>query len=232
MGLAPMAVAPLHQRRGIGSALVRAGVDEARQLGVDVVAVLGHPTYYPRFGFSPASRFSITCEYDVPDEAFMVRELRPGALAGKKGVVMYHAVFGGAKADVLYTATAFAEALDRREYDSLKGLLAPDCKYQFGDELVNGSENIIATYRKNSEWGFDVFDQIEFQSEVRPESDLSARITFRDWISHEGMQHEHVCEQIVVVDHQGRIAHIRHVELPGEAARLKVFFDRCGVTRP
>ncbi len=63
MGLAPMAVLPQHQRRGIGSALVRAGLAECRKLGFGAVVVLGHPDYYPRFGFSPASRFGISCEY-------------------------------------------------------------------------------------------------------------------------------------------------------------------------
>ncbi len=94
MGLAPMAVAPEHQRKGIGSALVRAGLKQAKQLGFAAVVVLGHPKYYLRFGFSPSSRFSIDCEYDVPEEAFMAMELRPEALSGRTGRVKYHATFG------------------------------------------------------------------------------------------------------------------------------------------
>ncbi|MGH7349575.1 MAG: GNAT family N-acetyltransferase [Candidatus Rokuibacteriota bacterium] len=93
MGLAPMAVAPARQRAGVGSALVRAGVDECRQLGADAVVVLGHPDYYPRFGFASGVRFGLGCEYDVPAEAFMVLELRPGALPGAAGTVQYHAAF-------------------------------------------------------------------------------------------------------------------------------------------
>jgi putative acetyltransferase len=93
MGLAPMAVLPEYQRRGVGSALVRAGLDECRRTGRDVVVVLGHPEYYPRFGFRPASRAGLRCEYDVPDEAFMVVELRPGALAGRRGLVKYRPEF-------------------------------------------------------------------------------------------------------------------------------------------
>jgi putative acetyltransferase len=96
MGLAPMAVLPAYQRHGIGSALVRAGLGVCRQLGVDAVVVLGHATYYPRFGFVPASRFGITSEYDVPDEAFMVLELQPGVLANRQGEIRYHPVFKGA----------------------------------------------------------------------------------------------------------------------------------------
>ena len=94
MGLAPMAVAPEHQRKGIGSALVRAGVEQCKKLGCGAVVVLGHPEYYPRFGFSPSARFGITCEYDVPEEVFMAIELQPGFLDGVPGKVKYHAAFG------------------------------------------------------------------------------------------------------------------------------------------
>ena len=93
MGLAPMAVAPAHQRQGIGSALVRAGLEECRRLGFDAVVVLGHPDYYPRFGFRPSTRFGIRSEYDVPEDVFMVLELVPGALRDAPGIVRYHAAF-------------------------------------------------------------------------------------------------------------------------------------------
>lgn len=89
LGLAPMAVLPEYQNRGIGSELVRRGLDACESIGHDVVVVLGHPEYYPRFGFIPASRKGISCEFDVPDEVFMVRELKEGALAGRTGVVKY-----------------------------------------------------------------------------------------------------------------------------------------------
>ena len=85
-----MAVVPAHQRKRIGSALVRAGLDRCRQLGFDAVVVLGHPEYYPRFGFSPACKFGIDSEYDVPEEVFMVLELQSGALSGITGKVKYH----------------------------------------------------------------------------------------------------------------------------------------------
>ena len=93
MGLAPMAVVPVHQRTGIGSALVRAGLDQCRQLDFVAVVVLGHPEYYPRFGFSPSSQFGIDSEYDVPEEVFMAMELQPEALSGKTGRVRYHPAF-------------------------------------------------------------------------------------------------------------------------------------------
>jgi putative acetyltransferase len=93
MGLAPMAVAPPHQRKGVGSSLVRAGLEQCTRLGFGAVVVLGHPTYYPRFGFVPASRWNIRCEYDAPPEAFMAIELQAGYLNGKAGTIQYHPAF-------------------------------------------------------------------------------------------------------------------------------------------
>lgn len=88
-----MAVAPQHQRQGIGSKLVLAGLDRCRQLGCVAVVVLGHPSFYPRFGFRPASAFGIRCEYDAPDEAFMLVKLQVGGLDDAAGMVSYHAAF-------------------------------------------------------------------------------------------------------------------------------------------
>ena len=93
MGLAPMAVHPDRQRSGIGSALVERGLAECRRLGAAAVVVLGHATYYPRFGFAPASAFGVRSQYDVPDEAFMLLELDPGALDRERCTARYHEVF-------------------------------------------------------------------------------------------------------------------------------------------
>jgi putative acetyltransferase len=96
MGLAPMAAQPEYQRRGIGGRLVREGLRECQRLGHAVVVVLGHPDYYPRFGFVKASLKGLRCEYDVPDEVFMVAELEPEALNGRQGLVKYRPEFGNA----------------------------------------------------------------------------------------------------------------------------------------
>lgn len=93
MGLAPMAVMPAHQRRGVGSALVRQGLDACRQRGVAAVVVVGHPTFYPRFGFVPGSTFGLACEYEVPDDVFMAMELVPGGLGSTAGLVRFHPAF-------------------------------------------------------------------------------------------------------------------------------------------
>ena len=89
MGLAPMAVAPDRQRRGIGSALVREGLRQCARAGSRAVVVVGHPGFYPRFGFRSGSTFGLRCEYPVPDEVFMVVELLPGVLQGSSGLVTY-----------------------------------------------------------------------------------------------------------------------------------------------
>jgi putative acetyltransferase len=93
MGLAPVAVVPEHQREGIGSALIHAGMEKCKEMGFGAVIVLGHMGYYPRFGFTPAVRYGIRCEYEVPEEAFMVLELIPGYLKGAEGIIHYHAAF-------------------------------------------------------------------------------------------------------------------------------------------
>ena len=93
MGLAPMAVAPEQQRRGVGSVLIPAGLEECRRLGFGAVVVLGHPEYYPRFGFQAAKEFGIGCEYDVPSDVFMALELAAGYLGGRSGTIRYHAAF-------------------------------------------------------------------------------------------------------------------------------------------
>ncbi|HKA22270.1 MAG TPA: N-acetyltransferase [Blastocatellia bacterium] len=93
MGLAPMSVLPEFQNQGIGSRLVDEGLKKCRELGHSIVVVLGHPNYYPRFGFIPAHLKGLRSEYDVPDDTFMVLELSENALAGRRGLVRYHPEF-------------------------------------------------------------------------------------------------------------------------------------------
>lgn len=97
MGLAPLAVAPDRQRQGIGSALVRRGLELLRADGCPFVIVLGHPSYYPRFGFERASLHGVTCQWPgVPDEAFMLLVFDPEALRGVTGVASYRHEFDAA----------------------------------------------------------------------------------------------------------------------------------------
>ncbi len=93
LALAPMAVDPGYQRNGIGGRLIDAGLARARALGHGAVIVLGHPEYYPRFGFQPAGLWHVRPPFSVPDDVFMAMELQEHALQGKAGVVEYPGVF-------------------------------------------------------------------------------------------------------------------------------------------
>lgn len=75
-GVAPMSVHPDFQKQHIGSQLMQASIDEAKNLQFDALFVLGHPTYYPKFGFTSTAQYQISSEYDVPDDVFMVLELK------------------------------------------------------------------------------------------------------------------------------------------------------------
>lgn len=93
-GLGPVAVLPEHQGRGIGSALIDAGLTICRERGYAIAVVLGHQAYYPRFGFCPAWPLDIRWEHGA-EGAFMVMELRPGGLAGARGIIRYRPEFDG-----------------------------------------------------------------------------------------------------------------------------------------
>ncbi len=93
--LAPVAVLPDYQGKGLGGELIRAGLDACRELAIGAVFLVGHPTYYPRFGFEKAgSTYGITCEFEAPDDAWMVIGLTPGTLEKLRGVTgLFHPVF-------------------------------------------------------------------------------------------------------------------------------------------
>ena len=93
MVLAPMAVLPEYQRRNVGSEMVKLGLKLCIQNAYGAVAVLGHPEYYPRFGFKSSVNFNITSSYDVPDDVFMIMELKDGFLNSLSGQVKYHKLF-------------------------------------------------------------------------------------------------------------------------------------------
>ncbi len=91
--LGPMAVHPDHQRKGIGSRLVRAGNERLREVGCPYIIVLGHAEYYPRFGFEPASAYGVACEWEVPDDVFMLLVLDEAKMRGVSGRSTYRSEF-------------------------------------------------------------------------------------------------------------------------------------------
>jgi putative acetyltransferase len=93
LALAPCAVLPRAQKRGAGSAAIRASLEAARAKGENLVLVLGHADYYPRFGFTPASAFGIRPSFDVPDEAMMALAFHSDAET-PRGTIAYPPPFG------------------------------------------------------------------------------------------------------------------------------------------
>jgi putative acetyltransferase len=92
-GLGPMAVLPKHQRQGIGSKLVEAGNQRLEEAGCPFIIVVGHANFYSRFGFRRASTYGITCEWDVPDDVFMVLVLDQVKMHGVSGLAKYRPEF-------------------------------------------------------------------------------------------------------------------------------------------
>ena len=92
-GMGPVAVEPTRQRQGIGSALIRDGLDRLRRAGHAVVVVEGSPHYYSRFGFQDALLLGLECEFNPPPGCFMVLELHTNGLDGVRGKVFYRPEF-------------------------------------------------------------------------------------------------------------------------------------------
>jgi len=93
MALAPMAVLPEYQRQGIGSELIRTGIEKLKMRQCPFIIVLGHAEYYPRFGFEPASRYGVRSEWEVPDEAFMILVIGAFEMQGGVALARYRPEF-------------------------------------------------------------------------------------------------------------------------------------------
>lgn len=93
VALGPMAVAPEYQRQGIGTKLIEAGDRKIKEAGYPFIIVVGHAEYYPRFGFRLASEYGIECEWDVPDQAFMLLVLDEVKMQSVSGLAKYRHEF-------------------------------------------------------------------------------------------------------------------------------------------
>lgn len=92
-GLAPMAVLPGYQRTGVGSKLIAEGTKRLRDSGCPFIVVLGHAGYYPRFGFVPANHYGVRCQWETPNEAFMLLPLDASKVSTMQGVAKYRDEF-------------------------------------------------------------------------------------------------------------------------------------------
>lgn len=93
LSLAPMSVLPEYQNKGIGSELIKVGLEKARQLGYKNITVLGHPEYYPKFGFEKASKWNISAPFEYPDEALMAIELVENGMNNISGSLEFPAAY-------------------------------------------------------------------------------------------------------------------------------------------
>ena len=126
-------------------------------------------------------------------------------------------------------AAAFAQALDRDDFDAARALLAESCEYDTGEGLVRGADAVLAPYRETSERCRRTFDEIVYASEVESAEGGRATILFIDRIRHRGLRHAFRCRQVIEVDERGRVARIEHREIDGEREKLEAFFRAAGV---
>ena len=89
LALAPLAISPKYQKLGIGKSLIKVGLEKAKALGFSSAIVLGHESYYPKFGFNEAKYYNIKAPFEVPSENFMVIELKKNSLKNISGTVIY-----------------------------------------------------------------------------------------------------------------------------------------------
>ncbi|MCZ6836603.1 MAG: hypothetical protein O7G85_12575 [Planctomycetota bacterium] len=129
-------------------------------------------------------------------------------------------------------ANALTRALDQEDYTLAETLLAPDCRYEINDTVMNGRETIIESYRLIGDWVKATFDSYQYSSEVVPRGDDQAIISYRDQIQHGEHELDHRCQQIIKAAPDGLIIEIRHVNLPGEPEKVKAFNKACGVSKP
>lgn len=134
-----------------------------------------------------------------------------------------------ASARALETARALAEALDRSDEAAARPLLAPGCVYDLGGRRLVGPDAILASYRASAEWATAHFDQVRYESRVRPETAGRVAVTYVDHLARGGRSLTYTCEQWLTVDADGRVARIEHRDLPGEPEALRAYFDAVGL---
>ena len=126
-------------------------------------------------------------------------------------------------------ARLFAEALERKDYETARNLLAPKCVYFQLARDLRGPEAVVASFERGARWGIDQFDSIERESSVKPTEDGRAMLTFFYKIRHKGKSLRIRSEQIIELDDVGLIDRIEHVELASQANDLFKFYFETGI---
>ena len=133
--------------------------------------------------------------------------------------------------ETIVLANLFAEALDEEDYPKAAACLAASCVYETPEETYYGPDAIIGSYREHGEWAARNLETVRYESAVRNRSDGEVTVEFLDHIEHAGVAHTYRCEQRLTFDDLGRISRIKHVDLPGERDRLRLFFRQVGLNR-
>jgi len=126
-------------------------------------------------------------------------------------------------------ARLFAEALERKDNEAARAMLAPECVYFQLSRDLRGPKAIVAEYDRVGRWGIDQFDSIERESSVTPTEDGRAMLTFFYHVRHKGKSLKIRSEQIIELDEAGRIGRIEHVELASQANALFQFYIDVGI---
>ena len=132
----------------------------------------------------------------------------------------------------LTSVVAFAEALDRDDFDAAIRFVSDDCVYESPSGRIVGAAAIMDSYARNAAWARETFDRLEFKSHVEMRSPTEALIEYTDITEHKGVGHTYKCQQIVEIDGGGMICKITHHEVSGQAEALNAFFEKVGVKRP
>lgn len=129
-------------------------------------------------------------------------------------------------------ALRFAATLDASDWAAATALLAPDCVYACRGQRTVGAAAIVQTYRTIGEWVDQTFETVRYESKVDALPDGVALISFRDRLDHGEHHLDFRCQQRITAGPRGLIAHIEHIDLPGELEKAARFNQACGVSRP
>lgn len=136
--------------------------------------------------------------------------------------------------DIRAKAQAFADALDRNDFGTVAGMLAPDCRYQTGASFTSegtlvGPDAIVASYRQHDGRSRRLFDSVEYSSVVEDVDGTEVTIRFIDVLEKAGAKHSHSCRQRLSLDRELRIKTIVQDDIATEVLALRAFLERAGI---